>query len=121
MRFETRLPTSDMVTASTNVKQVLCDELARVDPTAHIHRTEYFNHTYVPDVVLAWDDRGPSGRCSCGSYPHHNGFSPTSTSSERTGPSSSTYRPPRRENARATNSRWCPAQRGRRANAHHDF
>ena len=49
----------DMVTASTNVKQLLCDELARVDPEARIHRTEYFNHTYVPDVVLDWDGRGP--------------------------------------------------------------
>ena len=49
----------DMVTASTKVKQLLCDELARVDPDARIHRTEYFNHTYVPDVVLKWDGRVP--------------------------------------------------------------
>ena len=48
----------DMVTVSTNVKELLCDELARVDPTAQIRRTEYFNHTYVPDIVLDWDDRG---------------------------------------------------------------
>ena len=55
------LADQDMVTASTNVKQVLCDELARVDPTAQIHRTEYFNHTYVPDIVLGWDDHEPRG------------------------------------------------------------
>ncbi len=49
----------DMVTASTEVKRLLCDELARADPTAAIHRTEYFNHTYVPDVVLFWDGLEP--------------------------------------------------------------
>lgn len=48
----------DMVAAATDVKQLLCDELARVDPTAAIHRTEYFNHTYLPDVVLDWDAAG---------------------------------------------------------------
>ena len=48
-----------MVEASTEVKRLLCDELARVDPKAQIHRTEYFNHTYVPDVVLDWDGREP--------------------------------------------------------------
>ena len=52
------LANQNMVTASTEVKQLLCDELARTDPTAAIHRTEYFNHTYVPDVVLSWDDIG---------------------------------------------------------------
>ena len=49
----------NMDTACTNVKSLVCDELARADPTARIHRTEYFNHTYVPDVVLDWDDREP--------------------------------------------------------------
>ena len=49
------LDDQNMVTATTNVKRLVCDELASVDPTAHIHNTEYFNHTYVPDVVLDWD------------------------------------------------------------------
>ena len=49
----------DMGTACTNVKRLVCDELARADPTAQIRQTEYFNHTYVPDVVLDWDDREP--------------------------------------------------------------
>lgn len=49
----------DMDAASTNVKSVVCDELALVDPTAKVHKTEYFNHTYVPDIVLDWDDREP--------------------------------------------------------------
>ena len=49
----------DMDTVRTNVKRLVCDELARADPTALIHQTEYFNHTYVPDVVLDWDDRKP--------------------------------------------------------------
>ncbi len=49
----------NMVTATTNVKRLVCEELARVDPTARIHNTEYFNHTYLPDVVLDWGDRDP--------------------------------------------------------------
>ena len=48
-----------MVAAATDVKQLVCDELARVDPTAAVHRTEYFNHTYLPDVVLDWDEVRP--------------------------------------------------------------
>lgn len=48
-----------MSEATADIKQLLCDELARVDPTAQVHKTEYFNHTYLPDVVLDWPDREP--------------------------------------------------------------
>lgn len=48
-----------MSEATADIKQLLCDELALVDPTAQVHRTEYFNHTYMPDVVLDWPDREP--------------------------------------------------------------
>lgn len=47
--------------ATADVKQLVCDELAQVDPTATIRRTEYFNHTYVPDVVIDWNDRTSRG------------------------------------------------------------
>ena len=53
------LSDKDMTTASSAVKQLLCEELARADPAAQIHKTDYFNHTYVPDVVLGWPDREP--------------------------------------------------------------
>ena len=49
----------DMDTACANIKRIMCDELARVDPTARIRRTEYFNHTFIPDIVLNWDNREP--------------------------------------------------------------
>lgn len=49
------LDDQNMVTATTNVKRLVCDELAHVDPTARIHNTDYFNHSYVPDFVLNWD------------------------------------------------------------------
>ncbi len=55
----TALVRNDMNQATEDVKGLLCDELARVDPVARIHRTDYFNHTYVPDIVLDWDDREP--------------------------------------------------------------
>lgn len=50
----TALGQANMTEATSDIKRLLCDELARVDPSAQIHRTEYFNHTYVPDVVLGW-------------------------------------------------------------------
>jgi hypothetical protein len=48
------LGAADMPTAATDVKQLICEELARVDPEADIRRTDYFNHSYVPDVVVQW-------------------------------------------------------------------
>lgn len=48
-----------MSDATADIKQLLCDELALVDPTAQVRKTEYFNHTYLPDVVLDWPDREP--------------------------------------------------------------
>lgn len=48
------LASHDMLGAVTDVKQLLCDELSRVDPNAQVNRTEYFNHSYVPDIVVAW-------------------------------------------------------------------
>ncbi|HEV2360484.1 MAG TPA: hypothetical protein VGS21_02160, partial [Acidimicrobiales bacterium] len=53
------LDTQDLLGAADGVKQLVCDELARVDPTAAIRRTEYFNHSYVPDVVVVWPSRPP--------------------------------------------------------------
>lgn len=50
----TALSQTNMAEATADIKQLLCDEFARADPSAQIHRTEYFNHTYLPDVVLDW-------------------------------------------------------------------
>ncbi|GAB3687955.1 hypothetical protein [Saccharopolyspora tripterygii] len=40
--------------AVTRVKQVVIQELEKLDRGAQIRNTEYFNHTYVPDLVLQW-------------------------------------------------------------------
>ena len=53
------LGSSNLVTAAADVKQLVCDELARVDPDADIRRTDYFNHTYIPDVVVRWGSDAP--------------------------------------------------------------
>lgn len=50
---------SVMADATADIKRLLCAELASVDPSAIVHPTEYFNHTYVPDVVVVWPDREP--------------------------------------------------------------
>ncbi|MEU1466236.1 hypothetical protein ABZ467_37635 [Streptomyces sp. NPDC005727] len=38
------------------VKTVLIDELSSLDPAMEIENTGYFNHTYVPDLVLSWGE-----------------------------------------------------------------
>jgi hypothetical protein len=36
------------------LKTAVAEELSQLDPTASIHFTDYFNHTYTPDIVLRW-------------------------------------------------------------------
>jgi hypothetical protein len=43
-----------MIAVASDVKSLLCTELAALDPHAIIHRTAYFNHSYMPDLVLDW-------------------------------------------------------------------
>lgn len=50
------LSSHDVVGASSGIKDAVCDELSRADTAATIRRTEYFNHSYVPDVVMNWSD-----------------------------------------------------------------
>lgn len=39
------------------VKNTVSLELENLDPTAKIHRTDYFNHTFAPDFVMSWPDQ----------------------------------------------------------------
>jgi hypothetical protein len=39
-----------------DVKRAVIDEFERVDRRVRIRSTEYFRHTYVPDLVLSWQD-----------------------------------------------------------------
>lgn len=38
------------------VKDAVAKELAALDSTAHVKRTDYFNHTFAPDFVMTWPD-----------------------------------------------------------------
>ena len=40
--------------AVERVKDVVISELQSLDRTVHIRATSYFNHTFVPDLVLTW-------------------------------------------------------------------
>lgn len=44
------------------VKQAIADELLRLDPGVKIEMTEYFNHSYVPDLVASWREDGKSAQ-----------------------------------------------------------
>ncbi|WP_120955215.1 hypothetical protein [Arthrobacter oryzae] len=39
------------------MKNAVSLELKNLDPTAKIHRTDYFNHTFAPDFVMSWPDQ----------------------------------------------------------------
>jgi hypothetical protein len=36
------------------IKTVTAEELHQLDPTSTIHFTDYFNHSFTPDIVLRW-------------------------------------------------------------------
>ncbi|SEI08514.1 MULTISPECIES: hypothetical protein [unclassified Leifsonia] len=40
------------------VKKAVADELIRLDPNLKIKKTEYFNHSYIPDMVATWRESG---------------------------------------------------------------
>lgn len=42
----------------SGVKQVVRDELHELDPTAGIESTAYYNHSFIPDFVVTWNDSG---------------------------------------------------------------
>lgn len=48
------LDTSDAQEAGSRVHKVVAQELRYLDPTARTDITGYFNHSYVPDLVMQW-------------------------------------------------------------------
>lgn len=40
----------------SGVKNVLIQEISALDPVVQIENTGYFNHTYIPDLVLSWGE-----------------------------------------------------------------
>jgi hypothetical protein len=42
----------------TGVKQAVAPEVTSLSPDAKIVLTNYFNHSYMPDFVLHWNDAG---------------------------------------------------------------
>src|SRR5437588_641625 len=42
----------------SEVKAVVAGSLSKADPSAKLIRTSYFNHTFVPDIVIEWPSRG---------------------------------------------------------------
>ncbi|MGX1975834.1 hypothetical protein [Streptomyces kronopolitis] len=41
----------------TQVKGIIARHLSHMDPGATVTKTEFFNHTHVPDMVLEWPGR----------------------------------------------------------------
>lgn len=44
----------------SGVKEIVSDEIKKLNPEASITYTDYFNHTYVPDLVIEWSN--PNGK-----------------------------------------------------------
>lgn len=53
-RISAALDTTDAQEAGRRVHQVVAKEMRNLDPTAKPEITGYFNHSYVPDLVVRW-------------------------------------------------------------------
>lgn len=53
-RISAALDTTDAQEAGYRVHQVVAREMRTLDPTATTEITGYFNHSYVPDLVIQW-------------------------------------------------------------------
>ena len=53
-RISAALDTTDAQEAGHRVHQVVAQEMRSLDPTASAEITGYFNHSYVPDLVMQW-------------------------------------------------------------------
>ncbi len=49
--------TTDPDSYITQVKLAVRKEFARIDESAHLEDTQYFNHSAVPDFIIKWPDR----------------------------------------------------------------
>lgn len=52
------LSSSDAEGLIEGVKRAVFDELHLLDPTAAIDDTNYYNHSFIPDFVLRWNESG---------------------------------------------------------------
>lgn len=50
--------------AAERVQRVVMAEIAALDPAIEPRPTGYFNHSYIPDVVMEWSDQGKQGQRS---------------------------------------------------------
>jgi hypothetical protein len=60
-RIRSAMASSNPDDIVTGVKQAVAEEVGSLSPDAEIILTEYFNHTYMPDLVLKWNDGGKRG------------------------------------------------------------
>jgi hypothetical protein len=52
---QSALAETDDQASITRIKGLAAGELKRADSRARVRFTDYFNHSYVPDMVLSWD------------------------------------------------------------------
>jgi hypothetical protein len=50
----TALNSTDQTDVIEGIKGAVISEIERLDPSADITNTDYFNHSYAPDLVLSW-------------------------------------------------------------------
>ncbi|MCP9624291.1 hypothetical protein FOH10_18915 [Nocardia otitidiscaviarum] len=58
VELEDALQVEDSAESVRRVKDIVSAALLVADPSVRVTRTEYFNHTYVPDLVVEWPSRG---------------------------------------------------------------
>ena len=61
-RITAALDTFDAAEAGRRVHEVVADEVRELDPTVVPELTGYFNHSFVPDLMLSWKDDKKAAR-----------------------------------------------------------
>jgi hypothetical protein len=56
------LQEADWGVAVERVRNAIIAEMKRLDPRVAIRYTDYFNHSYIPDFILAWPEEGERER-----------------------------------------------------------
>ncbi len=51
------MDSNDQVDVIDGIKSAVIREIERLDPTVSIAKTDYFNHSYAPDLVLSWGNQ----------------------------------------------------------------
>ena len=61
-RIRSALTQTSSADTISSIKAAVIDGLRMADSTVNVHSTDYFNHTFTPDLVMNWQRLGQEER-----------------------------------------------------------